>query len=337
MPVRTALIVGLGSAGRRHLRHLHAQGVERFVLCRTGKGHPPPDDQDGGLPGELITETGLDAALGHGPQLAVIANPTALHMVAAIRCAVAGCHLLIEKPVSHTLDGCDELLDVVDRLGLVAAVGCQFRFHPQLVTIRNEVLRGGDGRLPELTTVLARWGEWLPGWHPWEDYRGSYAAREDLGGGVIRTLIHPLDYLHWLLGPGEFLAGEVAKAETLDTDVPDDVAALQLRHRLPDGREAGSAVMLDFVKKPAVHTLLVGGRSGSVMWDYHAATLTWLVDGKKRVDRLARFKRDDLFAAQTRDLLRCIETGERPRCPLRDGVDVLRLALDARRYSDRHE
>ena len=43
-------------------------------------------------------------------------------------------------------------------------------------------------------------GEYLPGWHTYEDYRRMYASRADLGGGVVLSQIHELDYVYWLFG-----------------------------------------------------------------------------------------------------------------------------------------
>ncbi len=98
------LIAGLGSVGRRHLRNLLALGQRDIVLYRTRRSTLPDDELEG-----LPAETDLQAALRRRPDAVVVANPTAMHLEVAIPAARAGCHLLIEKPISHTWQRVDEL------------------------------------------------------------------------------------------------------------------------------------------------------------------------------------------------------------------------------------
>ena len=126
------LIAGLGSIGRRHLHNLLALGESDILLYRTGRGILP-DDELAGFP----VETDLAAALGHRPQAVIVANPTALHMEVAIPAAERGCHLLIEKPLSHSLDGIEQLQKAVRGGGGQVLVGFQFRFHPGLQKIKQ--------------------------------------------------------------------------------------------------------------------------------------------------------------------------------------------------------
>ena len=187
------LIAGLGSIGRRHFRNLIALDERDIVLLRTRKA-TLPNDELAGYP----VETDLTEALQkHKPDAVVVANPTSLHLDIAIPAAEAGCHILLEKPVSHSLERLDVLQKTAERMGSKILVGFQFRYHPTLNKARQLIQ---SSALSKILTVHAHWGEYLPQWHPWEDYRQSYAARAELGGGVIVTLTHPLDYLRYLPG-----------------------------------------------------------------------------------------------------------------------------------------
>ena len=98
------MIAGLGSIGRRHLRNLKALGEEDIMLYRSGRSTLQDDELEG-----YITETELDAAFAHKPNAVIVSNPTALHLDVAIPAAEAGCHLLLEKPISNNLERVDEL------------------------------------------------------------------------------------------------------------------------------------------------------------------------------------------------------------------------------------
>ncbi len=139
----------------------------------------------------------LKEALVSGPDAAIVANPSSLHLAAARQAADAGCALFIEKPLSHTWDGIAELAQLVAASRLTTLVGCQWRFHPLMLRARA-ILE--EGRLGRLVAVNAGYGEYMPSWHPYEDYRLSYASRREMGGGVLLTQIHDFDYLGWMAG-----------------------------------------------------------------------------------------------------------------------------------------
>jgi predicted dehydrogenase len=147
------MIAGLGSIGRRHLRNLKALGEEDIVLYRSGLSTLQDDELEG-----YITETGLEAALAHKPDAVIVSNPTALHLDVAIPAAEAGCHLLLEKPVSHNLERVDELLAAVKRGGGKVLVGYQFRFHPGLQAVKRWLM---EGRIGKPISAHAHWGEWV--------------------------------------------------------------------------------------------------------------------------------------------------------------------------------
>jgi predicted dehydrogenase len=208
------LIAGFGSIGRRHLRNLLALGEEDILLYRTHQSTLPDQDEAARFP----VVTSLDAAFSQRPDAVIISNPTALHLDVAIPAAEMGCAILMEKPVSHSMQRLDELCTAVRRGGAPVLVGFQFRYHPTLQTAARLVR---DGAIGAPLSARAHWGEYLPGWHPWEDYRQGYAARPDLGGGVILTLCHPFDYLRWMLGEVEALFAFTANSGGLELPVED--------------------------------------------------------------------------------------------------------------------
>ena len=213
------LIAGFGSIGRRHLRNLLALGERDIVLYRTHRSTLPTDEIE-----QFPTESSLEAALGHRPDAVIISNPTALHLSVAIPAARQGCHILMEKPISHDLNGLDELRRALQQGGGQLLMGFQFRFHPTLRTAAGVIAAGEIGRP---LAVRAHWGEYLPNWHPWEDYRQSYAARPELGGGVILTLCHPFDYLRMIVGEINSVSAMTASIPELDLNL-DAVAEILL-------------------------------------------------------------------------------------------------------------
>jgi len=126
------LIAGFGSIGRRHFHNLLTLG-ERDILLYHTHHSTLPDAELAGYPVEID----LRAALAHKPDAVIISNPTALHLDVAIPAAHFGCHLLIEKPISHSLARLDELKQAIDQNHNHVLVGFQFRFHPGLLQLKK--------------------------------------------------------------------------------------------------------------------------------------------------------------------------------------------------------
>ncbi|MDZ7276181.1 MAG: Gfo/Idh/MocA family oxidoreductase [candidate division KSB1 bacterium] len=317
------LIVGLGSIGRVHLRNLIALGQRDIILCRTGKSTLPPGELS-----EFLTVSSLEQALERRPLAAFITNPTALHLPTAILAAQAGCHLFVEKPVSHTAEGVRALAQLVAQQQLCAQVGFQFRFHPALQQVRLWLKAGALGRV---ISAHVHWGEYLPDWHPWEDYRRSYSALTALGGGVIATLCHPFDYLRWLLGEVESVLALSHHSGCLAVEA-EDLAEIILRF----ASGVIGSIHLDYLQRPPRHTLEIIGELGTIRWDYGSATADFAhaASGQNFVYRPANgFERNSMFLAEMREFLACLETAGTPSCHLRDGIRALEIALAAKQSS----
>ncbi|HNS38202.1 MAG TPA: Gfo/Idh/MocA family oxidoreductase [Anaerolineaceae bacterium] len=309
------LIAGFGSIGRRHLRNLLALGQTDIVLLRSGRSTLPTDEITG-----LPVEYDLAAALAHRPDAVIVATPTALHLETAIPAAAAGCHLFLEKPIDADLSRIAELRAALERGGGQVLVGFQYRFHPGLRKIRSLLAQNAIGRV---VSARVQWGEYLPDWHPWEDYRQGYAARADLGGGVVRTLCHPLDYLRWLMGEVIAVRAFTDQLGGLEIDV-EDTAEIALRF----ASGALGSLHLNYVQRPAVHRLEIIGSAGTLQWDnadgsvrlYRAAASQWEVFLAPEC-----FERNVLFLDQTRHFIDVVQGQSTPRCTLDDGVRAMEL------------
>jgi predicted dehydrogenase len=259
-----------------------------------------------------------------------------MHLDVAIPAAEAGCHILLEKPVSHSLDGLDVLQKAAQKSGSRILVGFQFRYHPTLNKARELIQ---SDTLGKILTVHAHWGEYLPQWHPWEDYRQSYAARADLGGGVIVTLTHPLDYLRYLLGDVESLWSFNGHISPLELDV-EDVAEIGLKFM--NGAVGG--VHVNYFQRPPTHRLEIVGTNGTLRWDnadgilhFHRAPASFGSFSDNPPASVIEsfsppegFERNQLFIAQTRHFIEIVRGEKDPICTLDDGIRVLEIALKAK-------
>lgn len=311
------LIAGLGSIGRRHLRNLRRLGVVDVLLYRT---RPDPLEDAPDLP----VFTDLARALAARPDVVIVSNPTAHHLRVATPAAEAGCHLFIEKPLSHSWDGVEDLLATIRRRGRIALMGFDLRFDPGLRAIKDLL---AEGRIGRVMAVQAQVGQYLPDWHPWEDYRRGVSARVETGGGVILDLIHELDYITWLLGPAASVACFADRISSLEIET-EDTAAMLLRFE----SSAIGTVHLDYLQRAASRTCRIIGDEGLILWDHHAKQVRWYVAGRGVWEEFtyADHTRDDRYLDEARHLLDCLAGRAQPEADAVAGGRVLKLALAAK-------
>jgi len=330
------LIAGLGSIGQRHarnLRTLRGDTIELLAYRERGLPHVITErmtadaDRDVAAHYSIRAMRDLDVALAARPDLVLVCNPTSRHLTVAAAAVDSGCHVLVEKPLADSNDSVETLIASADAAAIVAAVGYQMRLHPVLLRLRQWLAAGAIGTVQ---TCHARWSEYLPGAHPYEDYRIGYAARSSLGGGVLLSYSHEFDYLMWLFGRPRTIRCSGGRSGALDVDVEDHATA----HMLCDveDRVTPVTVELRFDEPVAERYCRVTGDAGRVEADLMKSELTL----RDRADRVRErvtfpdFVRNQLFLDELTQLLHAIEHGGRPVVSLRDGAATLRVALAAR-------
>jgi len=312
------------------MRNLIALGEKDIVLFRTRKA-TMPDDELAGFP----VETDFTEALKkHKPDAVIVGNPTSMHLDIAIPAAEAGCAILLEKPISNSTERLGQLESAVKKSGSKVLVAFQFRFHPGLMRAKQLI---SDGEIGRIISAHVHFGEYLPAWHPWEDYRQGYAARVDMGGGVVLTQCHSLDYLPWLVGKVRSVWGFTGKLSDLEVDV-EDTAEIGLRF------ESGALgnLHLDFNQQPPAHRFEVIGTKGTLKWD--------LSDGATRIYRASaeslsistgreikaggeweayplpeNWERNVMFLEQMKHFVAVVRGEAESACTLEDGVRVMKL------------
>ncbi len=329
------LFCGLGSIGQRHVRNLRILlGNDVEILAYRSRGQSFVLNPDMGVQSGADLETAyrirsftsLDDALAERPDAVFVTNPNALHLPVAVAVALSGCHLFIEKPLSHSMEGVDELLELVERKELVALVGYQFRFHPGLRLVKSLI---EEGRLGQLVAAHIVNGEYLPDWHPYEDYRAAHPARSDLGGGCLRIQTHELDYALWLFGMPQRVYAAGGHLSQLELDVEDSVSILMdCQH---SGHPLPVHIHLDYLQRPPQRVCEIIGDAGKVRFDYYANQVEIHITGTRTLQsyRYEGFERNQMFRDELCHFLACLRGEEQPSVDLREARRSMAIALAA--------
>ena len=260
--VKTALIIGAGSIGQRHILNLKKIGIKNITALRSKKGHYKKLPKDLGV-SEIDS---WEEALNLESDIAIISNPTSLHVDAALKIAGSVKGIFIEKPLSNTLSSCNQLIDLLNAKKITSFVGHNLMFHPivkKIIDFYNE------NDVGEIINIQCQVGQWLPDWHPYEDFTKAYYARKDLGGGATLTLIHEIHLALELAGLPTYVSGEITEYKKLNLDV-DVCSDLMIKHK----SGAVSQIHLDFLQRPSHRSGIVTFEKAWLSYDFSKMEIT---------------------------------------------------------------
>lgn len=170
------------------------------------------------------------------PDVVFITNPTSLHVETTLQFMDNVDGIFIEKPLSDNIESAKKLVKNTD---VIMHVACPLRFHPVIKFLKNYFNSTNKIKSIHITS-----GSYLPSWRPGQDYKKTYSARKDLGGGVSLDLIHEIDFMRWIFGDiSEGYFGS-AKISDLELDVEDTAYGIW---KLKNG--AVCEIHLDYYRK----------------------------------------------------------------------------------------
>jgi len=328
------LVVGCGSIGRRHARNLKALGVRRLGFCDTSSEALKQCREE--LGGETFSDY-AEALQKFKPEIVLICTPPVYHVEEALAALQARAHVFIEKPLSHESSGIQALISEARRHDRVVQIGYNMRFHPGLQILKELIDSEKLGRVLWLNVEV---GQYLPDWRPWQHYRESYSARQELGGGIILDGSHELDYICWLLGRPTEVTCRAEHLSSLDVDV-EDSAWIYLT--FPERRRA--ELHLDFVQRAYTRTCKVVGETGTALWDFNVQEVRWFSAEESSSEKLSAkpegwksipyvFEANDMYVAEMVHFLESLGSGTGPMVDLEQSRDVIRVVEAAKKSSE---
>lgn len=321
------LIVGSGSIGNRHLSIAKKlfQSSDIRVLSRK-----PNIEFQKSLSANYLSPNQLDT---FKPEISIIANPSSHHVEIATKLALLGSHLLIEKPVSNSVLGLNELQKISLQNKIKIMVGYNLRFLNSLQLFR-ELVNSGK-KIGKIMSIRCEAGQFLPSWRPEKDYRHSVSANEKLGGGVLLELSHEIDYIQWIFGKIKWVNAHLSKQSSLEIDVEDTAHLIVGFEKSDNNFELIGNLSLDFIRHDHTRKCLAIGEGGSLSWDGVQNKITFLKAGNSKWENIdfETTTGDDTIEAEWLHFLNCIENDSNPLVGLQEGISVLKVISAARQSS----
>lgn len=309
------LVIGAGSIGRRHARNLKTLGAKVSLFdVNTSLLESTCREED------YTACTNLEQSISRGHyDAAVVCAPTHLHIPVAQQIADAGINLFIEKPLSHNLDGTEQLMATVSKKGLIAMMGFMLRFEPGLQYLKSRL------NPEKIAFAQVEAASFMPLWRPGTDYRKTYSANRSMGGGVILDDVHEIDYICWLFGYPETISGSFGKYSSIDMDA-EDIAMLQFQYR-----DKLVSLHSDYLQRRNARRCKICDRDGfTTEWEFGSHVTEFRENGPVTFSYKDHFDVNQLYLDEMRHFLDCLSTRTQPGSDLANGLEILRLALKAK-------
>ena len=309
----------MGAAGRRYNRHFRKLGVKNIDFLRSGKStikeeiEPAPDNVY--FDSREAFENDYDAM--------VIATPSSMHYEYIMAGIKNNINVLTEKPVSNKIEDLYAIKESLAEGSMKFAVCHNLRYHPAIKSLKEYV----DSKvLGEPICASVQFCAYLPDWHPWEDYRSSYAAREELGGGAALTHIHEIDYLNWIFGMPEKYNGIKSPEKFIDTNV-DECTAINLLH--PKGMV--SQVLLSLSTRPPKRNIFVYFTKGRLEIDLINNTIEFFNATEEDISIESippGFDFESTYSEMVIDFMDLIDSGSSRLCTIDEAITATEIVTE---------
>ncbi|MBM4050007.1 MAG: Gfo/Idh/MocA family oxidoreductase [Planctomycetes bacterium] len=320
------LIVGAGSIGERHLRVLKQIGADPVPVEPRDEKRRYLQDTYG------LRELYRDFAEANLKDFngVAVCTPSDQHIGYATAAAQAGCHLFIEKPLSITPDGVEELLALAESKKLVCQMGYVMRHHPNVAQIRRWLAADEIGRI--------RSAYYLGGYDVAQarpDYRGTYWQKKTTGGGTIWDATHQIDLLHWWMGDiveVSCFGGHLSEFE-VEQQV-EDIAVVLYRF----GSGALACAQYNHFRRDYRSQWELVGEKGTIVWNYlESKASLYRHRDRSWEHRVLTLERDDFYHLQMQNFLAACRGEAQPLATGRDGLTSMKVALACYRSMASHK
>ena len=318
----SCVIVGTGSIGQRHLQ----------VLDSTGKANvfafPVRTQSRQELQAKKIQVLeNWKQVKDMGIACAIIATDTGRHPADIQSALESGCYILVEKPMAVDSASAFMKLQEAKRLGRKLWVGCCLRFHQALNNFRQQLSLIG-----KIHSVRIECQSYLPAWRPNRPYQDSYSAHFD-EGGVLRDLIHEIDYAGWLYGWPQSVTAKIRTTGALDVFAEDTADILW------ENQGTAVSITLDYLTRPGRRKMRAFGEFGTLEWNGLSGRVMISLAGETPREIISTQTHDEMYLAQDLAFLAASAKIPLPDERLATGADGVRaLAIcDAARVSSKNK
>ena len=310
-------VLGCGSIGNRHIANLKRLGVNVIAWNRSEERAVATQAKHQ----IKVYRNKEELFLNEKPDACFVCTPNSFHLADAIEAGMRDCHLFIEKPISSSLEGLNQLEEIINKKNLIVQVGANLRYDFGVKSVYEYYKSGAIGKV--------RWahfhgGMYLPDWHPEEDYRQMYSAKRNLGGGVVLDFIHEIDLILWFFGQYNSINGRSYSSGMLEIET-DDVADILFYYK-----NLNVNLHIDYLQKPFTRGIKLIGDKGWCEWSLLEKKVSYYNQKEnllKEAHYPKNYDKNDMYLKQSEEFLNSLQYRKKPDSSSNCGIAALKAAL----------
>ena len=302
------LIIGLGSIAKKHIaaiKFLYKKPL--FYALRINKNEIIQDVKN------IYDFNEINIIQ---PDFIIISNPTIHHLETIKKLLNFNIPLFIEKPPFHTLFGLKKILKTTYELKLLNYVACNMRFHPCILFLK-EYIKSNSIIINEVNVYC---GSFLPDWRPLDNYKNSYSANKNLGGGVHLDLFHEFDYINWIFGFPKKKHRILASKSNLK------INSYDYANYVLEYDNFHISIILNYYRKDPKRNMEIVFNNET--WNIDLLKGTILNDKLDVIFMQKNFSMDETYILQMRYFLRQLKRKIKPMNSIEESIKALKIILN---------
>lgn len=298
------LQIGLGSMGKRRIRNLLANGIAKENIFGFDPAEKMRQEAENKYGIKTFADFG-EAKQTVNPDAYIISTPPNLHAQYYMDALKEKKNFFVE--VGVTDEGYTDLINSLDG-SFVAAPSCTMRHLPAIKKIK-EILSNNE--IGKVLFFQYHVGQYLPDWHPWEDFRKVYFAQKETGG-CREMFVFELIWLTDILQGGvKNISGLTRKISDLDMPADDIYTAI-----VNLDNEIIGTIIIDLLSRDPKRTLRITGSEGELEWEwldyqikiFKASDKKWqTIDLKKGEPEAGYNATEDMYIEEIKTFLDAID------------------------------
>ena len=335
------LILGLGSIGQRHLRNIKKINPNAKIFALRKKYTTPLlNNKNKVIKGDIRKKYSitylkdLNEIIKNKINLhsAFVCSPSSMHVDQVIWLLKNNINCFVEKPLGSSLKNINYLEKLLKKKNKVKTMmGFQLRFNP-IINYLEKIIKK-KSPIGKIFSIQIHHGEHIEDFHPYEDYRISYAANKKLGGGVVLTQIHEIDYFmflfkDYLIEKCNFISSKVSD---LKINVEDTISANFILKK--NKYRISSSMLLNFYERPKKRKMFIIGKNGSIEACFNTQKLS-IYKNKRKIIKKFKFSKNDIFLKEIKFFFSKIKSNQKisDNFNLYNGIKTLRFALKLNKF-----
>lgn len=323
------LIVGLGSMGKRRIRNLQYLKAGEIIGFDLREDRRKEAEKKYGIK----TFDEFNNAIRDEPDALIISTPPDSHVKYAFEAAKRDKHFFMEASVVDW--GMNKLITECKNRDIVAAPSCTMRFFPSVKKVKEIVNSKSIG---DISLFTYHSGQYLPDWHPWEDYRKFYVARKETGG-AREIVSFELVWLTWIFGHIDVISCFKGKSSKLVVDIDD---FYQIIMKFKSG--VSGHMLIDVISRVPDRSCKIFGEEGVILWNWREGVKVYAAKDKSwknypekggiSIKGYTEKIKEEPYIEEMKSFIRAIKKEEKYSYTLEEDKNMLELLYAAERSSD---